>query len=215
MNAAAESKDPTLITFVAVRRWIGFIGMLLPFVLAIGKVILDGPGLQSSISAYYHTLMRDVFVGALCAISVFLLTYRGHRGSNDNIYANLACAFGVGIALFPTWPGDCGAPREGISGYLHAIFAAGFFLTLAYFAIVLFRKSDPNKEPTRRKLQRNRVYWICGWLIVACLALIAIVDFMPCGSAIRRLDPVFWLESVAIIAFGVSWVIKGETLLQD
>jgi hypothetical protein len=26
---------------------------------------------------------------------------------------------------------------------------------------------------------------------------------------------VFWLETVAIVAFGVSWLIKGEAILED
>ena len=29
------------------------------------------------------------------------------------------------------------------------------------------------------------------------------------------LEPIFWLESVAIVAFGLSWLTKGETILKD
>jgi hypothetical protein len=32
---------------------------------------------------------------------------------------------------------------------------------------------------------------------------------------IAALDPVFWLESIAVFAFGVSWFVKGEGILED
>jgi len=28
-------------------------------------------------------------------------------------------------------------------------------------------------------------------------------------------NPVFWLEAAALVAFGVSWLVKGEALLAD
>jgi hypothetical protein len=30
-----------------------------------------------------------------------------------------------------------------------------------------------------------------------------------------RARPVFWLESIALWAFGISWLVKGETILKD
>jgi hypothetical protein len=38
---------------------------------------------------------------------------------------------------------------------------------------------------------------------------------MPGHATIRELDPVFWLESLAVVAFGVSWLTKGEMILKD
>jgi hypothetical protein len=34
-------------------------------------------------------------------------------------------------------------------------------------------------------------------------------------SAVQALHPVFWLESTAVIAFGVAWLTKGEMILKD
>jgi hypothetical protein len=34
-------------------------------------------------------------------------------------------------------------------------------------------------------------------------------------TVVERLTPVFWLESLAVVAFGVSWLTKGETILKD
>lgn len=30
------------------------------------------------------------------------------------------------------------------------------------------------------------------------------------AAPLQSLDPVFWLEAIAIIAFGISWLTKGE-----
>jgi len=40
-------------------------------------------GIEPTISDFYHTTYRDVFVGSLCAIGVFLVSYRGHRRANS------------------------------------------------------------------------------------------------------------------------------------
>lgn len=64
--------NPLLISYIALRRALGVIGIALPFVLALGKLLLQGPGLQDSVSGYYHTDMCSGFVGSLCAMAVFL-----------------------------------------------------------------------------------------------------------------------------------------------
>lgn len=209
----APHDNSLVISYLNLRKAVGIIGISLPFVLALGKRLVDGPGIQSSISAYYHTGMRDVFVGILCAIGVFLLSYRGYD-RRDDFAGTLAGIFAVGVALFPTSRVE-GAVARDTSGTLHLVFAALFFLTLAYFSLVLFRKTDPTRPPTSRKKQRNVVYAICGWTILACLALIAAVSLLPADSPIRALDPVFWLEALAVVAFGVSWMTKGEAILKD
>jgi hypothetical protein len=59
---------------------------------------------------------------------------------------------------------------------------------------------------------------MCGWAMLSCLALIAVYKlFLPDDpmSPIAAIKPVFWLESIAIIAFGISWLTKGETILKD
>lgn len=47
-----------------------------------------------------YTGMRDVFVGALCAIAVFLRSYRGYD-RRDHIAGNLACVFAAGDDRVP------------------------------------------------------------------------------------------------------------------
>jgi hypothetical protein len=68
---------------------------------------------------------------------------------------------------------------------------------------------------TPKKLQRNRVYTVCGYTILWCIVLLAVNALLLRGSAIERLNPVFWLEATAVVSFGISWLVKGEALLKD
>lgn len=203
-----------VISYLALRRAVGIIGTALPFVLVVGKWFADGWGIQSSISAYYYTSMRDVFVGSLCAIGVFLLSYRGYERADD-LAGNLACVFAVGVALFPTCPPSGASATQTFVGYAHLVFASAFFLTLAYFSLVLFRKTNAAKKMTARKKERNVVYTVCGYVILVSIGLVAVYFAFLGHSALQQLDPVFWLESAAVLAFGISWLTKGEAILAD
>jgi hypothetical protein len=218
MNNLSQSRPPQkpqpswaelVISYLTLRKLIGIIGIALPFVLVIGKFLLESPGIESSISAYYYTVMRDVFVGSLCAIATFLIAYRGYART-DNRATNAAGGFALGVALFPTSPEMNPTSQSLQIGSWHLFFAASFFITLAFISLVLFRKSN-DPSPTPRKRQRNWVYAACGYVILACIASIVVVNLVS-NEAILQLDPVFWLEAIAVIAFGISWLTKGEGL---
>jgi hypothetical protein len=196
------------------RRSIGIIGLALPFVLAFGKILLESPGLLPSISAYYYSVMRDVFVGAMCATGVFLLSYRYSR--LDDIAGDIAGIAAFGIAFFPGAPAKGATEQQMIIGKVHLGFAAVFFLTLAFFALVLFQRLDWNKQLTPEKLQRNGVYRASGIAMLVFFALL-LVDllFLQDNQGFQSLNPGFWLESLAIFAFGIAWFVKGETLMKD
>ena len=70
MQAQQKSDYPYVLSYLDLRRWVGTIGIALPFVLIFGKLIFEGGGLLPSISAYYYSVMRDVFVGSLAAVAV-------------------------------------------------------------------------------------------------------------------------------------------------
>ncbi|MHC4249956.1 MAG: DUF998 domain-containing protein [Planctomycetota bacterium] len=216
MSQQTEPERSLVISYLGLRRAIGITAMALPFVVVFGKMLLDGPGLESSISGYYHTVMRDVLVGCLCAIGVFFMSYRGYDG--DNAVSNLAGVLAIGVALFPTSPVGHSAQTARIISAVHGVCAACLFLTLAFFCLRLFTKTNmtgPGKEPTPRKLQRNIVYRACGYTILACVVLMPVALNLPGDSLVRELSPVFWLETVAVLAFGVSWFTKGEAILAD
>ncbi|HEV2988748.1 MAG TPA: DUF998 domain-containing protein [Candidatus Angelobacter sp.] len=213
MNQQAGPQESLVLSYLSLRKAVGMIGVMLPFVLAFGNMILKDPGIKCSISLYYYTKMGNVFVGSLCAIGVFMLSTRGYD-RRDRIAGYLACIFAVGVALFPTSP-ECvpTAKLTGI-GIVHLSSATLLFLTLAFFCFALFTQSD-RKVPTRRKLQRNRVYRISGFIILACISLIAVVSLPGINTAVEQLKPVFWLESLAVVTFGVAWLTKGEMILKD
>ncbi|NEZ67720.1 DUF998 domain-containing protein [Leptolyngbyaceae cyanobacterium CCMR0082] len=215
MNKAPKTNDRFLISYLELRKAIGILGISLPFILAIGGIFLFKLlGIQPSLSGYYYTGMRDVFVGNLCAIGVFLWSYKGYERSDD-IAGDLACIFAVGVAFFPTFPPDPSA-LEKVVGIIHFISAACFFIVLAYFCFALFTKSDSD-SPTDKKLLRNAIYKACGFIIVGALVLLGLNAILPesLKDLYEYLDPVFWLESIAIIAFGFSWFVKGEGILKD
>ena len=195
-------------SYLALRKTVGWIGILLPFVLMAGLIIIGGEKtILKTISLYYHTPMRDLFVGSLCAIALFLFFYKGYS-KWDNRAASLAAFFALGIAFFPTVTE--GAPDW--KAYIHLISAALFFITLAVFSIFLFTKKNPC--PTKNKLTRNKIYISCGVIMVACLISILLFyiflkKYHPASSF------VFWIESFALIAFGISWLTKGGALLKD
>lgn len=208
-----------LISYLALRKAIGVIGIALPFALAVGVMVASGfglaaPDIEMSISAYYHTVMRDVLVGSMCAIGVFLMSYRGY--DRDHIAGILGGLFAVGVALCPTSRYADPVGCEHVLSVLHAVFAGLLFATLAYFSLVLFTKTSGDAAPTARKRHRNIVYRVCGIVIVLCILLVGLVSllFSDVPSVLAH-HPVFWLEAIAIVAFGVSWLVKGEAILRD
>jgi putative copper export protein len=211
-----QEKNTTLVfSYLTLRKVIGLLGLALPFVLSFGAFVVFRQELQSSISYYYWTGMRDVFVGTLFAIGFFLLSYQGYERA-DNIAGNLACLFAVGVALFPTMQSDGAAGLPRFLSIVHFVCAAAFFGTLIYFCLVLFTKTKKRGRPTRQKVMRNRIYRGCGYLMAACI-LLTFVFFLvqPVYAVLAPYSPVYWLEAIAIIAFGVSWLVKGEAILKD
>lgn len=208
-RAAAPSAEPSLvISYLTLRKAVGAIGITFPWVLSLGCLALSGEGLRESISAYYGTVMHDVFVGLLFAIALFFLSYKGYA-RDDETAGRLASGFAVGVAVFPT------TSATAWIHYAHLGFAAALFLTLSYFSLCLFTRTDPTKTPTAAKKKRNAVYKVCGIVMLACIALAAACMLTPLAAALASIKPVFWLESIALESFGLSWTVKGEAILSD
>jgi hypothetical protein len=207
-NRQLDADDTLVIPYLMLRKAVGFLGMLLPVILVAGCPLV-GPcrGIEDSISAYYGTGMRDEFVGLLFAIGLFLYSYEGYEKKDDRA-GNIACGFAVGVALFPT------TSTVGWVHAVHYVFAAGLFLTLSYFSLCLFTKTGDD-PPTDEKKIRNKIYVACGAAMLACIALIVVFQMFLTDTALARAKPVLVLESLALWAFGISWMIKGEVILED
>lgn len=195
-----------LVSYLTLRRVVGTLGVALPIVLALWGFALCGClGFQPTISDYYALRTRDAFVGILSTIGWFLFTYRGYD-RRDDIAGNLACLFALGVAFFPN-------RGTALERGVHFGSALALFLVLAYFSLILFTKSAGN--PTPQKLIRNRIYRACGVIMLACIALIGLCYWKLNTAAFFSAKPVFWLESLALWAFGFSWFVKGEAILKD
>ncbi len=51
--------------------------------------------------------------------------------------------------------------------------------------------------------------------MLACITAIVLFYAFLQDTSLAALKPVFWLESLALWAFGWSWFVKGETPWRD
>lgn len=218
-------KNPTVITFKTMRKMIGFLGMALPIILFSWSVILTSDHfLLDSISSYYHTNTRDIFVGILCAVAFFLFAYHGYDNL-DFVTFKIAGISAVGIAFFPAFikspmnPYIHIAPNvNALTNTFHYIFAGIFFGTLAFVSLFLFTKTDKGpgvKGVITRKNIRNALFILCGIIIVLCLIMMLVLALIPESSKIFKIEPVFWVETIALFAFATSWLVKGDLIFKD
>jgi hypothetical protein len=199
------------------RTAIGVLGISLPVIVILSS-LLQGRPLENSISAYYYREVRDVFVGILWVIGVFLFFYRYRprdesaaksdwepikSGQADAWLGKIAGVAAVTVALFPT-------PREGVPldvpfiGVVHGFAALVLFTCLALFPLLLFSQSELHRR-------RYRTY---GWLMLGLLALTVAYVVAP-SDLQRRLAPwypILVLETLLILLFGISWFDKGTDL---
>jgi hypothetical protein len=223
----AKRNQSLILSFKAMRRLIGILGMALPLVCFLGGLVFGDPasgggGLQRSISRYYYTNVRDFFVGLMLGMAFFMMTYKGHEPIDTiaNIATGLA---GVCVGLFPCLALDPDARvglfqlSEGRSDTVHIICAASFFVLLALDSLFLFTRTRADREPTRWKRRRNRVYVACGCVMLAALVLLAVLMIFKLldDQALDRTRIVFIAETLMLEAFGISWLVKGETILRD
>jgi hypothetical protein len=217
-----QPNDDWVISYRLIRIAVGWLGIALPVICVFGAWILGHCGAyQYSISEYYYTVTRSAFTGTLCAVSLFLFAYRGPQRI-DALMGNLGCVFGLGIVFFPTEVPDINTtctlieadPGTPATNLLHYISAALFFAVLVVFSLFLFTKTDGDITP--EKIKRNRVFRICGWvMIVALLLILANKLVEPLRNWWIGAHPVFWLEGIALWAFGFSWLTKAELIFGD
>jgi len=214
----AEDKN-LVVSYLTLRQMIGWIGLLMPFAVRLGALYFEGIKSTDSISAYYYTGMRDVFVSTLVLVGALLACYRSPAWF-DNALAIVAGLAAIGIALFPMDPTyaaeilsqftamgtkECYVNR-GILGY-HFVFVVTFFVLSFILVFFRFRAFTP-REPTPQKLTRNKVYMACGAAMLVAYGLIGLLALTNKGASI------FWPETLAVIAFGVAWLVKGQVVLK-
>jgi len=223
IESIKSTKNPHPVSGHTLQLLIGCLAFSFPTVLIIGAALFSDCNLvQGSISAYYHTIMKDFFVGVLCAISFGLFCYYGYSRV-DNIAANLAAFFILGVAFFPVAPD--GASTCMIHEYngryifnvLHYICASLTFVILAFFSLFLFTKSEKGVELTHKKRIRNRIFRTCGFSIVGFILLMIVYFILPedLHHSLSYLSPVFFLETLSLLAFSLAWLVKSKLIFGD
>ena len=207
MSVVTTPQSGLVHSYLFLRRAIGVIGMALPVVLIVGNLLWPPGVLLDSLSASYYSPLRGVFVGSISAIGVFLVSYRGY-GRVDDVAGDVAGTAAIGLALFPASPLSGATGLQPLVGYVHTAFAGVFFLMLAVFCLVLFPRTGTTPA-TPRKRQRNMVYRVTGVIILVAAVLLGVTKVTTVAAS---LHPQLWLETVAVMAFGVAWAVKGETL---
>jgi hypothetical protein len=209
-----------IISYLTMRRMIGILGIGLPLIVVLGGFIQNGYILDGSISSYYYTNMRDVFVGLLCCMGLFLISYKGYHRIDHNT-GNIGGILALGTAFFPTSNDNGKIIKVGIfqlndilSGYIHLTFATLFLITLAFMSIFLFTRSGSNLL-TKEKKKRNSVYVICGYVILFSILCMVFYEAAFQNTFIAKLRPILIFETLSLVSFGISWLVKGETFLKD
>lgn len=196
-----------MINTIQLRKMLGWLGILLPWIVAILYMIFEVGRfeLPNSISAtYYEDSCITPFMIILGSAGILLICYEGYD-KIDNIICTLAGIFGICICIFPCgyWPispvGTFQIPSN-ISAWLHNISAFIFFGLLAFNSLFLFTKSSG--EMTNEKKKRNIIFRVCGIGMLASFLLL-----IP----LWNVDFGIWLvETIALMFFGISWLTKSQ-----
>lgn len=212
-KAFRKENKQFVLSYLEMRKAIGLLGIALPIVLLVGNSIAVGCiDVKTSISAYYYTAMRNLFVGIMFAVGFFLFAYHGLK-QIENILSYIGSVFAVIVAFFPCSPDPGFQCSYKAYDAVHLIAAILFFAVLIIFSIFVFTaRDDPNSEVTKGKKRRNRLFITCGFIMLGSLCLIPVFDGIKGAS---RFKPEFYLESIALIAFGISWLVKGSKLWKN
>ena len=199
-------------SFIAQRRGMAILAAVFPLVFLLSG-LLGRTELQTSLSAYYWTLdpERNFFVGALCAIGVFLLLYKGYTPLEDRVL-DLAGLCAVGVAFVPTAKGSACGAASGLSA--HGAFAVVFFLCLAFICVFMSEQSLKSMPDPDRAARFRRAYRICAGAMIVLIGLAVASRFLSGGAmeALCRRGATFFLEALAIWTFAAFWYIKTREL---
>ena len=196
-------------SYFSMRVAIAAIGLALPLVLLIGGA-LTGCAVQTSLSAYFHTPVRDLFVGMLFLIAAPLHLYHGYS-RRENLALNIAAVGAVMVALFPTGLPDTGAcltdAARDPAPVLHIIGAFAFFLGGAFVAIVCAPETLdrlPEESAARYRMTYRSLGSIMVLTPISALAITLLVRVQPYYVLV--------VEILGVATLAVFWLVKTQEI---
>jgi hypothetical protein len=210
--AASDQNVADAATVARLRLGIGTIGFLLPIALPLGNLFFDKiRGLPThgwwppSMSSSYYTSSRNLFVGGLCALGVFLIGYRYRR--REDLFSTIAGFSAVGVALCPTTHPNATYRQEWIGGF-HTFFAGVLLVGLAMFCLVSFRDQTKSKEWIKS------LYLWSGVIILVAVCAALGLGFAGIGNN-EFITPLYIAEWVSVWAFGAAWLTAARDLYRE
>jgi hypothetical protein len=196
----AWGENPAL-SYRNLRAITGYVGLTLPVVLLLAGLV-DGH-IESSLSAYYYTKVGTVFTGALCVIGIFLLAYRLTAWAIDNVATTLAGIAALGVAFFHAAPENATLSQLRLAD-VHLTCATALFILLGGISLFIFPRDI---LPGQR--WRANWYMALGALIWLSIILMPALNSLA-GSFYDDNHVFFLLETVCVMAFAVSFILKGH-----
>ncbi len=165
-------------------------------------------------------------IAGFCALSVALFPTDG-RGCDKDTFSGRALADFIGggtdafVTVVNTTKEISGLKEnpffELFSGaeIIHGASGALLFAFLAWYSFFVFTRvidkvhldDERNLKPPKRN--RNRIYRTSGIVIVVSMSAIVIGHYFF-SNWWNFYSLTFWFESIALWAFGVSWMVKGQ-----
>jgi hypothetical protein len=215
-------------TIRLLRLGVGAIGTGLPLALIAGNWLTgDKVGAKvivpDSMSGSYYTSMRNMFVGALCALGVFLIFYRHtERQDRCTLFAGVCALL---VAFDPTAPPRPSTEPQWIN-WVHHGAAFVLIFTLGLFCWIIFAEygqptgRQPHTIPGRFKawatmiwqaVKRggpDSIYLGGGFVIFASGGLALYTGLWPTSWS-TGWQSCYLFEAVCVFAFGTAWLAAG------
>jgi hypothetical protein len=208
-------RTPYVTAWLLHRLTIGIMGIAMPIILIVGERVLfsrdvvDFP--RASLSAYYYSGLREIFVGTLFATGIFLITFKLTHANTDNLITAIAGIGALGVAINPTGPdpGESPVPWSRLLGVhtcqiIHSISAIVFIGALAVMS---------------HRFARHAGRW--GWIHEVCAAVMvtaAVVALIAGARGIQHVGAwsgLLLVELICTFAFGISWLVRGIELRRE
>ena len=190
------------------------LGMVVLVVMLLASVVIEiieaGGCLRTSISSYYFTPARGVFIGALVAIGACLVVLKGNTPLTD-VLLNIAGVLAAVVAFVPIAdPGECASAAVGVTEVGANVFNNVTALSVAGFvalavAIVLVRREsrDGGVQVPRQAVVGIAVTLGFGGLLLGLFLWAR--DFFEAWAHYIAAVPLFAILIVVMVLEGLSF----------